>query len=71
MILDKIGDIHRFPMPHQLFKYFWLGSICPSVRKLNISHTKITKRGSKALSNSPVESFIEVTFFTKFKLDFS
>ena len=49
MILGEIGDIHRFAKPKQLLAFAGLDPSVYQSGNFNASHTRMSKRGSKAL----------------------
>lgn len=56
MILDEIGDIHCYSNPSKLLAFTSLNpTVCQS-GKFNASHTRMSKRGSRALRYALVYS---------------
>ena len=49
MILGEIGDIHRFAKPNQLLAFAGLDPSIYQSGNFNASHTRMSKRGSRAL----------------------
>lgn len=56
MILGETGDIHRFATPNQLLAFAGLDPSVYQSGDFNASHTRMSKRGSRALKYALVNA---------------